>query len=172
MITFEQFNQFIGHIIWPVTVLIALWMYRKHLIGVIKRLGSIEAGAGGISMKFDNKIEETFEDFLPANTDSVKSKSGVKIKSALKTVASPYHQLLNIRESLHNQIIRKAQENNITTLNKSSIELCEALNDLDLISNKNTRFFLALIDLTNSGDKSINQNQVDKVKELFNNLQL
>ena len=56
-VTFENINQLISHIIWPLTVLIILWMYRRHLSGVIKRLGSFEAGATGISMTFDNKLE-------------------------------------------------------------------------------------------------------------------
>jgi hypothetical protein len=171
-ITFEQVNQLVGHIIWPLTVLIILWMYRKHLSGVIKRLGSFEAGATGISMTFDNKLEETFADFLPEEPLQLKSKSGVLIKSNVQKITTPYHQLLNIREGLHNLIINKAQEFNISTVDKTSIELCQILKEKEAITNKNARFFKALIDLTNAGDTSINQSQVDKVKKLYNNLQL
>lgn len=171
-ITFEQLNQLIGHIIWPLTVLIILWMYRKHLSGVIKRLGSFEAGATGISMTFDNKLEETFEDFLPESTPQLKSKSSFQIKSDAQKITTPYHQLLNIREGLHNLIINKAQEFNISTVDKTSIELCQILKEKGEVSSKNARFFNALIDLTNTGDASITQFQVDKVKKLYNNLQL
>ena len=171
-VTFENINQLISHIIWPLTVLIILWMYRRHLSGVIKRLGSFEAGATGISMTFDNKLEETFNDFLPAETSEIKSKSGVQIKSSLKKPNIPNHQLLNIREGLHNLIISKAQEFNISTVDKSSVEICEILKEQDNISIKNARFFKALIELTNSGDTSINETQVNKVKELFSSLKL
>ncbi|REE81677.1 hypothetical protein BX611_1212 [Lutibacter oceani] len=170
--TFEHINQLIEHIIWPLTVLIILLMYRKHVSGVIKRLGSFEAGATGISMTFDHKLEETFTNFLPAESSDIKSKSGVKIKSNDKIPNTPYHELLNIREGLHNLIINKAQEFNISTVDKSSIELCEILKEQENISIKNANYFKALIDLTNSGDTSINQLQVSKLKELYNNLKL
>ncbi|WP_111707576.1 hypothetical protein [Lutibacter citreus] len=168
--SFENLNQFIGHIIWPITVLIILWMYRKHISGVINRLGSFEAGATGISMTFDSKLEETINDFLPSESKVIKSKSAFQIRSGEVKLNSPYHQLLNIRENLYNLIITKSQEFNIVTAGKSSVQLCEILKEKEKISKKNADYFLSLIELTNSGNTTITQPQVNKVKELYNNL--
>jgi hypothetical protein len=172
-ITFDQINVLISHIIWPIAVIVALILFRKHLANVINRLGSVEAGATGVSISFDNQIKETEQ--LLLSKSGATPKSGVQLKSSNKTIrqnSSPYQELLNIREALHNQIIAKAQQFNIATQNKSSIELCDALLELNEITPQNAQFFMALIDLTSSGGTDINQQQLNKVKQLHENMQL
>jgi len=172
-ITFDQINVLISHIVWPIAVIVALILFRKHLANVINRLGSVEAGPAGVSISFDKQIEETEQ--LLLSKSGIISKSGVQPKLSNITVRqnnSPYQELLNIREALHNQIIVKAQQFKISTENKSSLELCDALLELNEITPQNAQYFMALIDLTSSGGTDINQQQLNKVKQLHKNMQL
>ncbi|MCF6167093.1 hypothetical protein [Lutibacter sp.] len=169
-------NNLIGNIIWPITLLIIFWVFRKHFAGIIGKLTGIEASGTGISLKFDQQIDETIENYLPSQTNgSTISKSAVQIgENSTKTANSsnPFHQIMNIREALNHRIILKAQEQNISTKNKSSIQLKDTLVNSGAISSETGGFFKALVDLTNSSDRAITQAQVNKVQLLYNNLKL
>ena len=56
MVTSENFDNLLGHIIWPLTILIIFLIFRKNLSQVFNRLGSIEASATGVSLGFIDKL--------------------------------------------------------------------------------------------------------------------
>ncbi|MEH6535470.1 MAG: hypothetical protein V7719_03690 [Psychroserpens sp.] len=177
----DQFIKLLEIVIWPFTLLTLLFVLKKFLPDLIKRVGSFEATATGISMTFQEKIEEAKEvitgnsgqqDFV---TTSTKSKSSVKIhveKNKQVKGQTPYQILQGIRESLSHKIILKAQEHDIDTKNISSIELSKILKEIGGITFQKAKAFQTLIDLTNAADAFVNQNQANQVKQLFDGFEL
>lgn len=141
----------------------------------MRKLSGIDATATGISLKFDQQIDTAIENFLPTQEeDSLIAKSAIQIdeQKEPKIPKSPFQQMLNLRDQLNHRIILKSQDNNITTGNKSSMELKNELLKSGAISSKEANLFQTLIDLTNECDKTITQAQVNKIKLLSNNLKL
>ena len=72
-------------IIWPATLIVVLILFKKNIKSIFDRVGSFEASATGLSMTFQEKIEET-KKLVPitasasnSNSGGSKSKSSVKI---------------------------------------------------------------------------------------------
>ena len=168
-------NKLIEHLIWPITLLIIFIVFRKYLSDIMRKLSGINATATGISLKFDQQIDTAIENFLPTqDDDALIAKSAIQIDEQNEPVLpkTPFQQILSLRDKLNHQIILKSQDNNITTGNKSSMELKNELLKLGAISSKEANLFQTLIDLTNASDNTISQAQVNKVKLLSNNLKL
>lgn len=175
----EHLIRIIEIIIWPATLIVVLILFKKNIKNIFDRVGSFEASATGLSMTFQEKIEET-KKLVPINASNSngggsKSKSSVKIpvgRKKLKKGQTPYQSLLAIRDSLNNQIILKAQKHNISTKNLSSVEISNKLKEIGGLTIQKTKAFQALIELTNSADPSISQDQVNQVDQLLENLNL
>ena len=171
----ELVNNFIGNIVWPLTLLVLIWMFRHHLKDLLGKLTSIDASSTGISLNFDKEVDEAIETLLPMNNSpEIRTKSGVSIgkKEVEKKPGTPFHQIMDLREKLSHRIILKAQENDILTEGKSSIELNNELLKKGSISFKDSKYFQVLVDLTNASDSNVTQSQVNKVKMLYNNLKI
>lgn len=166
-------------IIWPATLIVVLILFKKNIKSIFDRVGSFEASATGLSMTFQEKIEET-KKLVPisassSNSGGLKSKSSVKIPVGRKKSRkgqTPYESLLGIRDVLNNQIILKAQKHNINTNNLSSIDISNKLKEIGALTIQKAKAFQALIQLTNSADSSISQDQVNQVDQLLENLNL
>ncbi|WP_298366782.1 hypothetical protein [uncultured Lutibacter sp.] len=165
-------SKVIEHLIWPITILIIFIVFRKHFSNIMEKLSGIDATSTGISLKFDQQIDNAIEDFLPASEDPLIAKSGIQIDEKIEPEIpkTPYQQILNIRDSINHLIFIKSQENNITTINKSGSNLINELLMVNAITVQKAKLFKTLIDLTAASDKSISQAQVNKVLLLFNNL--
>lgn len=172
MITSENFDDLLGHLIWPLTVVIILLIFKKNLSHIFKRLGSLEATAQGLSMTFDNQIEEA-ESVVLFKPEPL-SKKGVRVKSGAANVKSnsPHYQLLAIRADLRDLIIEKAQKFNIPTQNKSSLELRDELIDRGELTPDKAHAFSVLTNLTSSAGPEITNAQVNKIKFMYNHLSL
>jgi len=172
MITSENFDDLLGHIIWPLTVVLIILIFKRNLSHTFKRLGSIEAGAQGVSMTFDKQVKEA-EAVVLKKTEAI-SKSGVRIKSNKTKVKSksPHYQLLAIRADLRDLIVNKAQEFNISTEHKSSLELRDELIDIGELQPDKAHSFTVLINLASSAGPEITKAQVKKIKNMYNHLTL
>ena len=62
-------SKVIEHLIWPITILIIFIVFRKHFSNIMEKLSGIDATSTGISLKFDQQIDNAIEDFLPASED-------------------------------------------------------------------------------------------------------
>ncbi|MBT8317825.1 MAG: hypothetical protein HKP59_09360 [Lutibacter sp.] len=172
--TLEFISSIIGHIIWPITMLIIFWIFRKHFSNIMNKLSGIDATATGISLKFDQEIDEAIGENLTEQTPRLIAKQAMKIgekRPSFKEV-TPYHQMMNIRDGLNHRIILKAQENDISSQNKTNIDLKDELLKAEAISFQQAKLFQTLLQLTNSNFTNITQSQVNKVKLLYSNLKL
>ena len=176
----EQLIKIIEIIIWPATLVIVLFMFKKNITGIIGRIGSIEASASGLSMTFQEKIEETKKLLPEAVLSPSKDQSGTKSKSSLKipsrkkkiTGQTPYQTLLAIRDALNKEIIMKAHQHDVNTKGKSSIEISNELKGIGVITIQKAKAFQSLLELTNSADPGISQDQANQVNHLYENLNL
>lgn len=174
MVTSENFDDLLGHIIWPLTILIIFLLFKRNLSEVFKRLGSIEASTTGLSLGFIDKEIEAVEAYQESESQ-VKRKSGVLLKSgssAQNKVKSPHYQLLTIRAGLRDLIVAKAEENDIAVEGKSSLELRDDLIDKGRLTPRNAHVFTSLVNLTSTAGPEITKEQVKKINQLFKNLSL
>jgi len=172
MITSENFDDLLGHIIWPLTLVLILLIFKRNLSHVFKRMGSFSASATGVSMTFDAQIEAAEAEVLKKR--EIKTKSGVRLKSSgskAKT-KSPHYQLMTIRADLRDLIVKKAEEFNIETDHKSSLELRDELMDIDKLSPAKAHSFSLLINLTSSAGPEITKAQVKKIKNMYDHFSL
>jgi hypothetical protein len=172
--TLEFISSLIGHIIWPLTMLLIILIFKKQFSSIMKKLSGIDATATGISLKFDQEIDEAIGENLTEQTPRLIAKEGLKIGDKNTTIkeVTPYHQMLSIRDGLNHKIMLKAQENNFSTQNKTNIDLKEELLRAEAISFQQAKLFQTLLQLTNSNFSNITQSQVNKVKLLYSNLKL
>ena len=98
----EFISSVIGHIIWPLTMLIIFWIFRKHFSNIMNKLSGIDATATGISLKFDQQIDEAIGANLDEQPSGLIEKSAFKMdeKKVENIPSSPYHQMLGIRDAL------------------------------------------------------------------------
>ena len=172
-ITWKELTGLIQVIIWPITVLVGLLFFRKHLGSVISSLGTIKAGASGLEMTFQNKLDSVKDMIgLPENASGGTSKSSGKLNMNTNSSGSPYQQLMELRDVLNSKIVNRAKELNLSTDNSSSLALIDELNRVGGITFKKMNEFKALIDLTNSADQNLNQNQLNQIKNLVLNLNI
>lgn len=169
--SWEQFTALIQVLIWPLTVVICLALFRKHLADVIDRLGSFKAGSSGLEMTFQNKLDEALT--LPALKPSAAiAKSGGSINIQGSKAGTPYEQLLELRDVLNHKIRAKANELNIDTSNMSNHAISQKLKEVGGITFQNSQAFETLIELTNAASQQITQAQVNQVRALVYNLDI
>ena len=174
MVTSENFDNLLGHIIWPLTILIIFLIFRKNLSQVFNRLGSIEASATGVSLGFIDKEIEAVEAYQESESQLM-SKSAVSINSGTPSktkINSPHYQLLTIRSGLRDVIVKKAEENDVDIEGKSSLELRDDLIDKGKLSPRNAHVFTSLINLTSTAGPDISKEQVSRINKLYKNLSL
>jgi len=170
MITSENFDNLISHLVWPITVVLILLIFKKNLAHIFKRLGSFRADATGISMDFIDKEIEAVETLVDSKPQ-VMSKSATGINSEAK-IKSPHYQLLSIRAGLRDIIVEKAEQSEIATQGKSSLELRDDLIDKGSLTPRNAHVFSVLINLTSTAGPDITKEQVTRIKRLYKNLSL
>ena len=94
----------------------------------------------------------------------------IKIKGSKG--ASPYEQILELRDVLNNKLHAKAKELNIDISNMSSQAICDKLKEVGGITYHQASAVTALFDLTNTASRDITQGQVNQVKSLVMNLDI
>ncbi|SDS56391.1 hypothetical protein SAMN04515667_2459 [Formosa sp. Hel1_31_208] len=76
---FHDIINLLDVIIWPIALIIGLYMFKDHIGRVIKSLGSIKAGASGFEMNFmENKLEEATK-LIGIGSSGIISKDGGSI---------------------------------------------------------------------------------------------
>lgn len=171
--TFEIINTFIGHIIWPLTLLIIFLVFRKQITKKMDKLNSIDASSTGISLKFEEELDAAIEEIVEAAEEKPKlvSKSGAKIGQEVKEnkPETPVAMLLALRDEMNQKIVKKSDAVGIETSGRSSAQLLDALETQNEITQKEHKRWSRLLELTHAVDQNITKGQVNKVRLLFNN---
>ena len=169
--SWEQVTALIQVLVWPITLVVCLALFRRYLADVISRVGSFKAGSSGLEMTFQNKLESI--QALPALKPAEGiSKSAGQIQIQGGGLGTPYEQLLELRDVLNNKLTNKAKELNIPSTNITSLALSDKLKEVGGLTIQQAKAFNALIDLTNTASPEITQSQVNQVRNLVNNLDI
>ena len=185
----EQIINLLDVIIWPLTVLVGLLFFRKHIGKIISSLGSIKAGAQGFEMNFiEDKLQEatkligigsngiTAKDgssIIPKDGSSIIPKDS-KITPKSSHAETPYQELLELQDAINHKLKNIATQKGISVIGSSNFALTSQLEDNQIINNQTARQLKTLIELNNMGLNSpkITYNQVTQIKKLFNNISL
>lgn len=159
--TFTEITDLIDKIVWPLAVVVILLIYKKYLAGVISRVGSFSANASGISMTFQDKLDQ-----LPKSVKLL-TKTGVNV-----VANSPNEQLRAIRSQMETDLKFFATKIGMDVTDLSMSEIFVQLKDKGKITNQKSKAFTALYELAGSTDPGISQSQVDQVKLMVNDLNL
>jgi len=164
---FELIIKLLEVLIWPITLLIILFVFRKYFIGALKRLGSITASSTGISMTFDKKIEaakKLLQNIKPKVISKTTTGLNIEVDKSKRT---PFSELQKIDTELTDYITNIAKTNNIDTTNKSSLALCNQLQEVGVITIQKSKLIKSLLDIVLSANMSFSEKHLKVVKDIF-----
>lgn len=166
---FELTIKLIEVIIWPLTLFMILFYFRKSFAGVFQRLGTLKVDSSGIAMSFEKELEATKSTFEINRPEIMgKEKSSFIIENTSNE--PPFQQLMTIKQSLDKALIDLASEEGIDISDKSGIFLCNALEEKGVISKQKSELTKSLLKLVNMARMDISQSQMDIIKKMYNAL--
>ncbi|TJY32158.1 hypothetical protein [Pontimicrobium aquaticum] len=186
--TLDQIINLLDVIIWPIAMIVGLYMFKKHIGKVINSLGSIKAGAQGFEMNFiEDKLQEATKligigsagihakdggGINPKDGGGINPKNGEGITPKRSHAETPYQELLVLQDSINQKLKSITSENGITTTASSNFALTSELVDRNIIKRDLSSQLKTLIELNNLALNSpkITFEQVSQMKTLFKNL--
>ncbi|PHQ30249.1 hypothetical protein [Leeuwenhoekiella nanhaiensis] len=162
-VTFGDLVQLISVIIWPLTLLIIVFKFKSFFGGAINRMQSLDASASGISMTFQNKLDEAktlLSKMAPQLRDSAKSVT-------VSAQGSPYERVLKVKKELEEFLNQKARNHGIEATNQNPSNLSSRLSEIGLITFQQQKVINAALDLANSANPSITDDQAQVVEQLY-----
>lgn len=184
----QEIIHLIDVVIWPVTVLVGLLFFRKHIGKIISSLGSIKAGAQGFEMNFiEDKLQEATKligigsagihakdggGINPKDGGGINPKSSEGITPKRSHAETPYQELLVLQDSINQKLKSIASENGMTTTASSNFAITSELVDRNIIKGDLSSQLKTLIELNTLALNSpkITFEQVSQMKTLFKNL--
>lgn len=166
---FELIIKLIEIIIWPLTLFLILFYFRKSFAGVFQRLGTLKVDGSGIAMSFEKELEvakSTFEIIRPEKMST--GKSSFDIENASNE--SPFQQLMTIKQSLDKALIDLASEEDIDVSDKSGVFICNALEAKGVITKQKSELTKSLLKVVNMARMDISQSHIDIIKKMYNAL--
>ncbi|MDO9593620.1 MAG: hypothetical protein Q7J19_01365 [Lutibacter sp.] len=166
---FELTIKLIEVVIWPLTLFLIIFFFRKSFAGVFQRLGTLKVDSSGIAMSFEKELEATKSTFELNRPEIMgKGKSSFDIENASNE--PPFQQLMTIKQSLDKALIDLASEEGIDVSDKSGVFLCNALEAKGAISQQKSELTKSLLKLVNMARMDISQSQMDIIKKMYNAL--
>jgi hypothetical protein len=185
-------------IIWPLTLIASLFLFKNHIGRIINSLGSIKAGPTGLELNFiEDKLQEATKligigsssiipkdggairpkdggSIRPKDGGSIKRKSDNAIISKIKYAETPYQELLELQDLIHQKLKNITLQNEITVSGSSSYALTNDLLENEIINMSVASKLKTLLELTSIGLNSpnITYDQVIQMRKLFNNIRL
>ncbi len=197
--TLDQLIKLIEVIIWPLTVIGALFLYRKNFKNILSRVGNLKIGPNGLEMTLLEKTLEEAKSLIPFKNPMliendgkvILSKDGSKIIPNIEGGSTPetsqpntqYHtnhadtphlELLELQEAINQKLKGKLVNNGITNTGSSNFSLTSDLENHKVINNQTSTQLKKLIELMNIGlnTPQITYDQVIQMKKLFANISI
>ncbi|MEH6407519.1 MAG: hypothetical protein V7767_09575 [Leeuwenhoekiella sp.] len=165
---FQQIIELISVIIWPVTFLIIIFKFKTFFGGAINRMQSINASATGLSMTFENKIDQAKALLVKLGPQPTSKAKSIIIPDG----STPYSDVLKIKTQLEKLITEKAEAYNISSSDKNPMSLTSKLAEIGLLTLQQARAINAALDIANSADKNLTASQADIVQQLYDRVTL
>ncbi len=169
--TFELIIQLIDALIWPLTLLLILLIFRRHLAEVILRLGTFKADKTGIELSFDKKIEATkkmFQQIQPATI----AKSGGDINAFPEENDSPFGRILKARSDLINRLKIICEKEGVPVNGLSPELITEKLKINGAMTLQQAKMVQAMLEVTAAADSSATEGQASEVENLMKKIEI
>lgn len=166
---FELTIKLIEIVIWPFTLFLILFFFRKSFTGIFQRIGTFKVDSSGIEMSFEKVLEITKSTFEINRPETMgKGKSSFEIENTSNE--PPFQQLMEIKQSLDKALIDLASEEGIDVSDKSGAFLCNALEAKGAISKQKSELTKSLLKVVNMARMDITQAHLNDIKKMYNAL--
>lgn len=162
---FELTIELIQVLVWPVTLLIILFLFRRYFKEAMQRLGSINAGASGISLNFSKKIEEAKQ--IAKALTPISGVPSAAINPTDTSTKTPRQQLTEIRKNIDTTLQNLATANKLPLNDKDTLAMTNELKDVGIIPIDKARLVEALVALTETPNANVTQDQVNEIRALY-----
>lgn len=167
---FELFVQLIDSIVWPFTLLLVLFLFRRNFSDVIQRLGTLKADSSGFEISFEKKIEATKKLFQQIKPAAI-SKSGKDIQAFNEENDSPFGKILKVRSNLINYLKVVSEKNNIQVDGLLPQDISTKLKDTGAITIEQMKMINAMLEVTASANAAATERQANDVEELMKKME-
>ena len=151
-------------IIWPGTLLLVIFWFRKQLQTVFSRLNNIDASATGVSMSFSDAVAAAKRKALNLAGENI-SKSTTSIKPSMVS------EIGSMKKSILQDLRKIATNNNIKTEGQDLKSLNDKLTSGGMIIHEKSALIKAFIDIDKLAHKDINSQELEDVKLIFKTIQ-
>ncbi len=169
--TLEMVIKLIDSIIWPVTLLLIVLIFRRKLNNAFQRLGSIKADSSGIAINFDKQLEDTKKIFNAIKPKAI-AKEAIGIKTYMNQSDTPYKQILDVRSSIINYLKLKSEAASLNTDSLLPNQISKSLLNLHKIEPDQAKMIDAMLELTKNANANTTQEQADIVDTLFEQINI
>lgn len=178
-------------IIWPIAIIICLYLFKKQIGSIIDRFESADVSASGIAFKLQNAtkligtgssdilskdgvsiIPKDGNSIIPKDGSGIIPKSSESITPNRSRAESPYQMLIELQDAINNKLTNKAIQKGITTKGSSNFAITNDLADQNIIDSHTATKLKVLIELNTMGLNSpeTTHDEVTQMKKLFNNI--
>lgn len=167
-ISFEQLIILIQTLIWPLTLVVIILLFKRQFTKAMDRMGSFKADATGISMTFGEEIAQA-KSTLGIVGVKGQAKSGTQIRTVFSG-GSPYSQLMHIKLKVEEQVEQAVKTANIQAEGMQLEGVLEKLKEVGALRNDSALLIKTILDLANHAPPVVTQLQVNEIRELYNAL--
>lgn len=168
---FELFIQLVEVLIWPVTLIFILVIFRQNLSAVILRLNTLKADKSGFELSFDKRIEATKKLFQQIKPSTI-SKSGGNIVTISEEDNSPFGRILKVRSNLINYLKVLSDKNGIQVIGLLPEQISEKLKETGVINIQQAKMINAMLEVTAAADASVTDRQAKEVENLMKKIEV
>jgi hypothetical protein len=180
-------------VIWPIALIICLYLFKKQIGSIIDRFESADVSATGIAFKLKNAtkligegstdiisksgstiIPKDGSSIIPKDGSTIIPKSSESITPKKSHADSPYQMLIELQDAINHELNYLANKNGITISGSSNFALTNNLADRNIIDSHTAKKLKVLIELNTMGLNSpeVTHLEVTQMKKLFNNISL
>ena len=180
---FDQIINLLDVIVWPIALIVCLYLFKKQIGSIIDRFESANVSASGLAFKLregTKKIGEGSSSALARTDGGMIAKSGEDMFSQssgnfepeVSQAESPYQGLMELQDAINYKLQSIATENGITSASFSNFALTNDLAKRGLLDKNTSSKLKTLIELNTLGLNSpdVTHEQVTQMKRLFNNI--
>lgn len=166
---FGRFVNLLEVVIWPLTLLVIIFLFRDNFKEILKRIASIEASATGISLTFKEVAEEAKE-LASAVTPLAIAKSGIQINPRKESSKSPKEIIRSVQAEMESMLRQMGQEHGIPSNNLSTRDIAIALEQKNLLTYPQRKLIEHINRLIAISHDGVTDSQAKEIQNLRNAL--
>jgi len=165
-VSFSDVVELLKVIIWPLTLLIIVFKFKTFFGNALNRMQSLDASATGISMTFQEKIEEA-KNLLNKSKGALQNRAKMSVSESND---SAYKRVLDVKASLLDFLYEKARSKGINPEKYNPQNLSLHLAEIGLFTFQQQKAINTVFDLANSASPSITEDQAQIVEDLYDSI--